>query len=168
MNIYFLPIIIVFIVFYGLIKKCNIYDSFLEGCKEGFGIVINIFPSILAIIFASRIIISSGFINFLVNSFFPNFLIFPKEVIPMVIMRPISANASLSLMIDIFSKYGVDSYIGLLASTLQGCTDTSFYIISLYFGSIGIKKIKHCLFLSLIVDLIGVISSIVLVNIFLV
>ena len=86
----------------------------------------------------------------------------------MVIMRPISANASLSLMIDIFSKYGVDSYIGLLASTLQGCTDTTFYIISLYFGSIGIKKIKHCLFLSLIVDLIGVISSIVLVNIFLV
>lgn len=83
----------------------------------------------------------------------------------MAVLRPISGNASLSLMMEVFSRYGVDSFLGHLASTIQGCTDTTLYILSLYFGTIGIKKIKYSLFAGLLVDLIGIISSIIIVNI---
>jgi len=168
MSNYVLPIIIFLIVIYGLIKKINVYDSFIKGTKEGLEISISIFPSILAIIFASRIFISSGFLDFLLSFIKPilNMISFPIEVFPMAIIRPISGNASLSLMLDIFSKYGVDSYIGYLASTMQGSTDTTLYVISLYFGVVGIKKIKHSLYIALLVDLIGIITAIILSNLF--
>lgn len=167
MSNYILPIVIFIIVIYGVIKKCNVYDSFIKGAKEGLQIGITIFPSILAIIFSSRILISSGFIDFLLETLTPilNFISFPIKIFPMAILRPISGNASLTLMIDIFSKYGVDSFFGFLASTLQGSTDTTLYVISLYFGAIGIKRIKHTLFAALLVDLIGIISAIILTNI---
>lgn len=167
MSNYILPIVIFLIVIYGVIKKCNVYDSFIKGAKEGLQIGITIFPSILAIIFSSRILISSGFIEFLLSTLTPilKFISFPIEIFPMAILRPISGNASLALMIDIFSKYGVDSFLGFLASTLQGSTDTTLYVISLYFGTIGIKRIKHTLFAALLVDLIGIISAIILTNI---
>lgn len=167
MNNYILPFIVFLIVIYGIIKKCNVYDSFIKGAKEGIEIAISIFPSILAIIFSSRILISSGFIDFAVSSLEPilEFLSFPKEIFPMALLRPISGNASLSLMLDIFSKYGVDSYLGLIASTLQGSTDTTLYVISLYFGTVGIRKIKYSLYAALLVDLIGIITAITLVNI---
>lgn len=167
MSNYILPIVIFLIVIYGVIKKCNVYDSFIKGAKEGLQIGITIFPSILAIIFSSRILISSGFIDFLLETLTPilNFISFPIKIFPMAILRPISGNASLTLMIDIFSKYGVDSFLGFLASTLQGSTDTTLYVISLYFGAIGIKRIKHTLFAALLVDLIGIISAIILTNI---
>ena len=167
MNKYILPIIILAIIIYGLSKKNNIYDSFLKGCKEGIEIGINIFPSLLAIIFSSRILIASGFIDYILKIIGPilDILKFPKEVFPMAVLRPISGNASLSLMMEVFSRYGVDSFLGHLASTIQGCTDTTIYILSLYFGTIGIKKIKYSLFAGLLVDLIGIISSIIIVNI---
>ena len=166
MSSYILPIIIFLIVIYGVIKKCNVYDSFIKGSKEGIEIGISIFPSILAIIFSSRILISSGFIDYLLSILDPvlEFLSFPKKIFPMAILRPISGNASLSLMLEIFTKYGVDTKLGLIASTLQGSTDTTFYVISLYFGVIGIKMIKHSLYAALLVDLIGIITTILLVN----
>ncbi len=163
MSNYFLPIIIFLIIVYGIIKKCNIYDSFITGVKEGIEIGVGIFPSILAIIFSSRIFISSGLLD-VVLSFLGKFITIPIEILPIAILRPISSSASLSIMISNFIKYGVDSYIGMLSSVLQGCTDTSLYIISLYFGVVGIKKIKNTLYLSLLVDLIGIILSIVIVR----
>lgn len=167
MSSYILPLIVLIIVIYGVFKKCNVYDSFIKGSKEGIEIAISIFPSILAIIFSSRILISSGFIDYLLSILEPilNSISFPKEIFPMAMLRPISGNASLSLMLDIFSKYGVDSYLGLVASTLQGSTDTTLYVISLYFGVVGIKKIRYSLYAALLVDLIGIITAIVLVNI---
>lgn len=166
MSNYILPIIIFLIVIYGVIKKCNVYDSFIKGSKEGIEIGISIFPSILAIIFSSRILIASGFIDFLLSSLRPvlDFISFPKEIFPMAMLRPISGNASLSLMLEIFSKYGVDSHLGLIASTLQGSTDTTLYVISLYFGTVGIRKIKYSLYAALLVDLIGIVTAILLVN----
>lgn len=164
MSNYILPIIIFLIVLYGIIKKCNVYDSFINGSKEGINLSLNIFPSILAIIFSSRIFISSGLLEFILKTIKP-IITFPIEVIPIIILRPISSNASLSIMIDIFNKFGVDSYLGILSSVLQGCTDTVFYIISLYFGVVNIKKIKNTLSLSLLVYLIGIITSIIIVNI---
>lgn len=168
MSNYILPIIIFVIILYAVIKKINIYDSFIKGTKEGLEISLNIFPSIIAIIFASRIFIASGFLDFILSLLNPilTTISFPIEVFPMAIIRPISGNASLSLMLDNFTKYGVDSYIGYLSSLIQGSTDTTIYVISLYFGVVGIKKVKHSLYTALLVDLIGIIVAIILSNLF--
>lgn len=168
MSNFILPIVIFLIVIYGFFKKCNVYDCFIKGTKEGIDIALSIFPSILAIIFSSKIFISSGFLNFILSFLEPTLKIvsFPIDIFPMAILRPISGNASLSLMIDIFSKHGVDSYNGLLASILQGSTDTTLYVISLYFGFTGIKKIRYSLYVALLVDLIGILFAIYFANIY--
>lgn len=165
MSNYILPIIVFLIIIYG-VKRCNVYDSFVEGAKEGIGIAISIFPSILAIIFSTKIFIASGFFEFLLDILkqILNLVSFPIEVFPLAILRPVSGNAALSIMIENFKKYGVDSFIGTLSSIIQGSTDTTFYVISLYFSVVGIKKIKHTLPLALLVDLIGIITAIVLTN----
>lgn len=166
MNKYILPLIVLVIVIYGMFKKNNVYDSFIKGAKEGLEIGMDIFPSLLAIIFSTRILISSGFVSFLLHLIGPvlDFIKFPKEVFSMAILRPISGNASLAMMESVFRKYGVDTYIGKLASTLQGCTDTTLYILTMYFGSIGVKKIKYSLYAGLLSDLIGIIASIIIVR----
>lgn len=165
MSNYILPIIVFLIIIYG-VKRCNVYDSFIEGAKEGIEISLSIFPSILGVIFSTRIFIASGFFEFLLDLLKPvlNLVSFPIEVFPLAILRPVSGNAALSLMIENFKKYGVDSFIGTLSSIIQGSTDTTFYVISLYFSAIGIKKIKHTLPLALLVDLIGIITAVVLTN----
>ena len=169
MNKYILPLVILFIIIYGIVKKNNIYDSFIKGTKEGLEIGLNIFPPLLAIIFSSRILISSGFIDFVLDIIGPflNIIKFPKEIFPMSMLRPISGNASLVLMTEIFKRYGVDSFLGKVASTLQGCTDTTLYVIALYFGTIGVKKIRYALYVGLLVDLIGIVSSIIIVRLLL-
>ena len=165
MSNYFLPIILILIIIYGN-KKINVYDSFIKGCKEGLEVSLSIFPSILAIIFSSRILISSGFLDFILNLIKPilNLISFPYQILPMSLLRPISANSSLSIMIDIFKKYNPDSYLGVLSSVIQGCMDTTFYIISLYLGVVGINKAKKTLLLSILVNIIAIILSLIIVN----
>lgn len=153
-----IPLFVVLVVFYGFKKKINIYDSFLEGAKEGLIITFNIFPSIIAMVFAINIFLDSNFIpKFLglFSSFF-NLIHIPVEIMPMALLRPISGTASLAIMNDIFIAYGPDSYLGKLASVLQGCTDTTIYVLALYFGSIGVKKTKYALPVGLFADLVGI------------
>ena len=159
---------VIFIVVYGFIKKVDVYDTFIDGVKESFSMIKNLFPTFIAMILAINLFIDSGFLDFLLSLLKPIFDIikFPIEVFPLAIVRPISGSASLAYLNNIFAKYGPDSFIGLLGSVMQGCTDTTFYIISLYFGSIGIKKIRYSLFAGLCADLIGIIASIIIVNLF--
>lgn len=163
-----LPILVLIILIYGIRKKKSVYDLFIKGTKEGIEIGINIFPSLLAMILSVNILLSSGFIDLILNVLGPLFKIIkvPIEILPMAIMRPISGNTSLILMADIFSKYGVDSFLGKLASTLQGCTDTTLYILTLYFGSVGIKKIRYAMIVGLLSDLVAIIVSILIVKAF--
>jgi spore maturation protein B len=163
-----LPILILIILIYGIKSKKNIYDLFIKGTKEGLEIGINIFPSLLAMIFSINILVSSGFLDFLLELLKPvmNLIKVPVEIVPMAIMRPISGNTSLILMTNIFNRYGVDSLLGSIASTIQGSTDTTLYILTLYFGRVGIKKIRYSMIVGLISDLIGIIMSITIVNIF--
>ncbi|HHX16895.1 MAG TPA: spore maturation protein, partial [Mollicutes bacterium] len=156
------------ILIYAFIKKTNMYDSFIEGAKEGVEISCNLFPYLLAMIFGINLIIKSGFIPDLLNVFKPifNFLKVPLEILPMAIIRPISGNASLALMNDVFTKYGVDTFLGKLASVMQGSTDTTIYILTIYFGVIGIKKIKYAMWVGLISDLVGFIISFIVVSLF--
>ena len=163
-----IPIIVVFIILYGYVKKIDIYDSFIDGVKESFSMIKNLFPTFLAMILAVNIFTESGFLDFILNILEPlfNFLKVPSAIVPLALIRPISSSASLAYLNKIFASYGPDSFIGTLGSVIQGCTDTTFYIISLYFGSIGIKKIKYSLKVCLLADLIGIIASILIVKYF--
>ncbi|MDD2203019.1 MAG: spore maturation protein [Bacilli bacterium] len=127
---------------------------------------INLFPYILAMIFSINIIVKSNIINDFLGLLKPLFDILrvPIEIIPMAIMRPVSGTATLALMNDIFIQYGVDSFLGRLASTIQGSTDTTIYILTLYFGFVGINKIRYAMWVGLAADLIGIVASIVVVS----
>ena len=130
--------------------------------------ILNLFPTLIAMILAVNIFNASGVLDFFLSLIKPLLGVFniPGEIIPLALIRPISSSASLAYLNTIFARFGPDSFIGLLGSVMQGCTDTTFYIISLYFGSIGIKKIRHSMFAALFADLIGIITSIIVVNLF--
>ena len=157
---------VVFIVLYGFIKKIDIYDTFIDGVKESFSCVFNLFPTFIAMILAINLFINSGVLDFVLSFLKPLFELIkvPVEILPLALVRPISGSAALAYLNNIFSSYGPDSFIGLLGSVVQGCTDTTLYVISLYFGSIGIKKIRYSLFAGLCADLIGITASIIVVN----
>ncbi len=163
---YLIPIIVIIILIYGLYKKVDIFDTFLLGVKEGLRSSINLFPTIFAMIIAINLLTRSGFILDLSNTLKPIFnkISFPVEVLSLAILRPISGSASLSMLSEILSTYGPDSFIGRLASIMQGSTDTTIYIISLYFASIGVKKIRYSLVVGLLSDLISIILSVVIVT----
>ena len=163
---YLIPIIVIIILIYGLYKKVDIFDTFLLGVKEGLKSSIHLFPTIFAMIIAINLLINSGFILDLSNTLKPIFnkISFPVEVLSLAILRPISGSASLSMLSEILNNYGPDSFIGRVASVMQGSTDTTIYIISLYFASIGVKKIKYSLIVGLLSDLISIILSVVIVT----
>ena len=167
-SIIILPIIVLSIIIYGYKKRINIYDSFLKGVLEGLKTSLTVFPNLLAMIFAVNILISSGIID-TVFSFLNKFLSIynlSTDILSMSLIRPISGTASLAIMNNIFEIFTPDSLMGRLASTIQGSTDTTFYVIALYFGSIGIKKTRYALSVGLFADLVGIIMAFVLVYLF--
>ncbi|MCI9434640.1 MAG: spore maturation protein [Bacilli bacterium] len=164
-----IPIIILIIIIYGVKKKVNIYDVFIEGAKESIELAINLFPSMLAMILGVNIFLKSG----IIDAFFDKlssifmFLRIPYQILPMMIMRPISGSSALAILTNIFQVHGPDSFLGVLGSILQGSTDTTFYILTIYFGTIGVKKIKYALTAGVIADIICIIISIIIVNLIL-
>lgn len=164
---YLIPIVVLSIIVYAIKKKVSIYDSFTSGAKEGLELAISIFPYLVAMLFATNVLLKSNVLNYAFGFMKPLFdaIKVPVEILPMAIIRPISGNASFAVMIDLIKTYGVDSFIGRLAATLQGATDTTIYVLSLYFGSIGIKKIGHAMWAGLLTDLAAVIISIILVSV---
>lgn len=165
---YIIPLIVVTIIIYGIYKKVDIFDTFIDGVKEGMKLSINLFPTIFTMIIAITLITDSNIINYICNLLKPLFskISFPTEVLPLALLRPISGSSSLVILNDILAKYGPDSFIGRLSSVMQGSTDTTIYIISMYFASIGIKKTKYSLTVGLLADLLSVIISFIMVNIF--
>ena len=165
---YIIPLIVVTIIIYGIYKKVDIFDTFIDGVKEGMKLSINLFPTIFTMIIAITLITDSNIINYICNLLKPLFsrISFPTEVLPLALLRPISGSSSLVILNDILAKYGPDSFIGRLSSVMQGSTDTAIYIISMYFASIGIKKTKYSLTVGLLADLLSVIISFIMVNIF--
>ena len=157
-----IPLITLIVVIYALYKKVDIYQEFLNGVKEGLELSLNIFPSMFAMIISVTVLVKSNIITDLSNLI--NITIFPKEIIPIAILRPISSSSSLMILNNILSKYGPDSIIGKIASIITGSTDTTIYIIGMYYSSIKIKKIKHSLIIGLLADLTCVIISILIVK----
>ena len=128
---------------------------------------ISILPYLIAMLFATNILLKSNFLDNIFEYMSPFFelLKIPIEILPMAVIRPISGNASFAVMIELIKEFGVDSFLGYLAATLQGSTDTTIYVLSLYFGSIGIKKIGHAMWAGLLTDLAAFIISIILVSV---
>lgn len=160
---YILPLIVILVIIYGIVKKVDVYDTFIEGAKESFPLVLTMLPCMLAMILAINIFLKSGILEFILG------LIkvpFPIEIISLGLLRPLSGSSALAVLNKILSTYGPDSFIGMLASIMQGSTDTTLYILSLYFGSIGIKKIRYSLTVGLLADLAGILISIVFAKLF--
>ena len=162
-----IPLITIIVIVYGIYKKVDIYNSFINGISEGLKMSLSIFPTIMAMVIAINLLISSNILLDLTKylSVFFNLIGFPSEILPIAILRPISSSASLVVMNDILKIHGPDSYLGYIASIIQGSTDTTIYILGMYFSSVGIKKIKYSLIVGLLADLICVIIAIILVNI---
>ena len=163
------PVVIIIIVIYGIADKKKVYDIFVEGATEGMSIVIKIFPTLLGIFLAVGVLRSSGLLEIITRavSVFTNKVGFPSVVMPLAMLRPISGSASLAVATDIMKTYGVDSKIGLITSTIMGSTETTFYTIAIYTGSIGVKKIRFVLVAALIADFVGMLTSAIVWNIIL-
>lgn len=157
-----IPIIMVIIIIYGLLEKNKVYDTFVDGAKEGMEIVVKLFPTLLGIFVAVGVLRSSGVLDFIIKIISPitNLLNIPAEIMPLAIVRPISGSASTAVATDIISKFGVDSKIGLIASTIMGSTETTFYTIAIYTSAVGVKKIKFVLAAALIGDIVGMLISV--------
>ncbi|HIS17194.1 MAG TPA: spore maturation protein [Candidatus Coprovivens excrementavium] len=158
LNNYIIPILVIVILGYGFFKKTSIYDNFIEGSIDGLKILIEIIPAILAMIFAVNIFIQSGVLDTIGGKL--------KDVIPMFILRPISGNASLAALANLYKMYGPDSYLGYLGSVIQGATDTTIYVLALYFGSVHIRKTKYALGVGLFADVCGILAAFIVVRYF--
>lgn len=167
-SIIILPIIVLFIVIYGYKKRINIYDSFMYGVQEGLKTSLNIFPNLLAMIFAVNILLSSKIVDYFFSFLKPLLLSYnlTADILSMAFIRPISGTASLAIMNNIFTNFTPDSLMGRLASVIQGSTDTTFYVIALYFSTVGIKKIRYSLKVGLFADFVGILVSFILIYLF--
>lgn len=163
-NFILFAIIIAFIVL-GLLKKINVYETFIEGAKDGFKIAIRIIPFLVAILVAIGVFRASGAMDMLIDGL--RFLLDKAGIdtsftgaLPTALMKPLSGAGARGMMVDAMSTYGADSFVGRLASTVQGATDTTFYIIAVYFGSVGIRNTRYAVTCGLIADFAGIIAAI--------
>jgi spore maturation protein SpmA len=157
--------IIVMIILGGVYKKVSVFDAFIEGAKNGFDVVLKIIPYLVAMLVAIRVFRDSGAMNYILDGL--TYLIQLTSVnadfipaLPVAIMKPLSGSGARGMMLDIFQTSGPDSFVGKLASIFQGSADTTFYIIALYFGSVGIKKVRYAIWAGILADLIGVVIAI--------
>jgi spore maturation protein SpmA len=169
-NLLLFSIIVVFILM-AIRKKENVYDAFIEGAKDGFKIAVKIIPFLVAILVAIGVFRASGAMDFIIDGIRialqylgvdTQFV----EALPTALMKPLSGSGARGMMVDAITTYGVDSFIGRTASTVQGATDTTFYILAVYFGSVGIKRTRHAVACGLIADFTGIIASIALAYLF--
>ena len=169
-NFILILIIVTFIVL-ALLKKVNVYEAFIEGAKEGFNIAIRIIPFLVAILVAIGIFRASGAMDFLtagISNFFAWLGLDTRftDALPVALMKPLSGSGARGLMVDAMKTYGPDSFVGRLACTMQGTTDTTFYIIAVYFGSVGIKNTRHAVGCGLLADLVGFTAAILMAYLF--
>jgi spore maturation protein SpmA len=169
-NVTLFGVISAFIVM-GLLKRINVYDAFIEGAKEGFSVAIRIVPFLVAILVAIGVFRASGTLDLLVDGIGRAFAAMGLRTdfvpaLPTALMKPLSGSGARGMMVDAMKTYGADSFVGRLACTFQGATDTTFYILALYFGSVGVRKTRHAVATGLIADLAGVIAAILIAYLF--
>jgi spore maturation protein B len=161
-----IPAILLFVPIIAALRKVKVYETFVDGAEAGFATAIKTIPFLVAMLVAIGIFRASGAMEVMVKTLSPvlNVIGLPTEVLPHAIMRPLSGGAALGIASDIIKNYGPDSFLGRLVSTMQGSCDTTFYVLTLYFGSVGVKKYRYSVILGLLSDLTTLFASILIVR----
>lgn len=159
-----IPILIISIVIYGILKGVKVYECFVEGAKDGLRICLRIFPYLLAMLIAVAVFRESGALDYFTAAAAPIVKIIglPSEIVPLVLIKPLSGSGALGVFTDIIKNYGPDTYIGVTASILMGSTETIFYTLTIYYGAVGVKKIRHTLWAALFADMTAIIMAVML------
>ena len=168
LSLYILPLMILGILIAGIIKKVPVYEEFVEGAKDGFKVSISIIPYLVAIIVGISMFKAAGGID-LITSIFGGLLAklsIPTDIIPIMVTRSLSGSATLGLFSDIVTTHGAESYITKLAAVMVGSSETTFYVLAVYFGSIGIKKYRYALLTGIIADISGIVLAILVARLF--
>ena len=162
LSILAIPLIIFIFLAYGYFKKVKVYEVFVEGAKEGFEVGVKIIPYLVAMLVAIGMFRASGALDVLTWILSPvtTFIGMPPEVLPMAFMRPLSGSGSIGIMTELMKTYGPDSLIGFTASTMFGSTETTFYVVAVYFGSVNIFKTRYALPAGLLADAAGLITAV--------
>lgn len=165
-SLWALPVILIGILTFGLIKKVPLYEEFTEGAKEGFKVSVKIIPYLVAIIVGISMLRASGAIDILAHFMSPvlNKFNVPADVLPLMIVRSLSGSGALGIFSDIANNMGPDSYVTKLAAVMVGSSETTFYVLAVYFGAVGITKIRYALIVGLLADLIGIIAAVSVCN----
>ncbi|SET54151.1 spore maturation protein B [Paenibacillus sp. NFR01] len=159
-----IPVMVTFIPLYAYSRKVPVYESFVEGAKDGFGTAISIIPHLVGMLVAISVFRASGALDFLMGFIAPALksLNVPAEVLPLGLLRPLTGTGSLAYTTDLIRVHGPDSLIGLIASTIQGSTDTTLYVLTVYFGAVGIRNGRYALKVGLFSDIVGFVAAIVI------
>lgn len=160
---YIIPLLLVGIPFYALaVKKVPVYESFVEGAKDGFNIAVKIIPYLVAILVAVGMFRASGALDMLLNLLAPvlNFVGFPPENLPLALMRPLSGSGSLGLLTDLVNEHGADSLTAKIGATMYGSSETTFYVLAVYFGSVGVVRSRHAVPAGLFADFVGAVAAV--------
>lgn len=162
-----MPAIILLIVMYGVKEKNKVFDTFLEGAKEGIETTVSVFPTLIGLFVAIGALRSSGILDMIINIINPILMIidFPSELVPLALLRPISGSSSIAVATDIMKNCGVDSLFGIMASTIMGSTETTLYTIAIYTSCIKVKNTRLVLVAALTADIIGMLTSVVVCRI---
>ena len=165
-SLFAIPLLIVAVVAWGLIKRVSVYEEFVEGAKEGFQIAVVIIPYLVAIIFAIGMFRASGAEATVMEWLRPVLTAvgIPPEILPMAIVRPLTGGGSVAVLSDMVDQHGTDSLITRISATISGATETTFYVIAVYFGSVNIKKTRHAVPAGLIADFSAIVLAVIVVK----
>lgn len=166
LSVWAIPVLVFVIPLYGFLKGVKVYDSFVEGAKDGFHTVIKIIPYLVAMMVTINILRASGSLELLAKAAAPllELLQIPQEVFPLVILRPLSGSGSLAFVNSIFINHGPDSLLGKMASTIMGSSETTFYVVAVYFGAVGVKDSRYAIPIGLLADLAGFLAAVFICN----
>ena len=161
-SLWAIPVLLVGIPLVGMIRKIKVYDVFIEGAKEGFQVAVRIIPFLVGILVAIGMFRASGAMDILTNALRPLTTAtgFPADLVPLAILRTLSGSGSLAFTTDLVKRFGPDSVIGRTAATMYGSSETTFYVLAVYFGSVGVKRTRHAIPAALTGDLVAAIAAV--------
>ena len=164
LSILAIPFLLSFFPLYAAARGVKVYDEFVEGAKEGFGVILKIIPFLVTMLVAIGMFKGAGGIDLLTRALSPVLtpLHFPPDLVPLALMRPLSGSATLALLTDVVHRFGPDNIVSLMAATIYGSTETTFYVVAVYFGAVGVKQTRHAIPAGLLADLTGVIASVII------
>jgi spore maturation protein B len=161
-SVWAIPVFLLFIPLYGAFKRVKVYECFVEGAKEGFQVGIRIIPYLVAILVAVGMLRGAGAIDLLARWLDPvlRWVGLPAEILPLAIMRPLSGSGSMGIVTELIKVHGPDSFLARLAATAYGSTETTFYVLAVYFGAVGIKKTRHAVVTGLLADIVSLFAAV--------